>query len=930
MKLLTTALLTLVLGFFSLQSSAQSKISGSIVDESDKAKLANATVMLLQAKDSILVDFTRVNADGKFSINNPDNQDHLLIVSYPKFGDYFQTIKKGAGNVSLGEIELQSAANLIEEVLIKGKIPVVIKGDTTEYDASSFVTEKNAKVEDLLKVLPGISVDASGKITAQGKTVEKVLVDGEEFFGDDPTLVTRNIRSDMVDKVQVYEKKSEQAERTGVDDGTRIQTINVKLKEDAKNGSFGKAELAGGVGDKKEYYMGKLAYNKFKGSFKLGAYLMGSTDGKFSLSWQEQEKFNMSDTESGMTSDGGFYMVQNADEFSNWDGKGHPKAISLGASVMDAWKDKKHKLNASYKFARIENDVFENTLIQNATNEGIINTDKNQNSGSDANKHRMNAKYDFAIDSLSTLTLKVSADRTHADRSTNVDANTWRDGTLASDNTSSQQELSNRTNLTYNAFFTRKLKKEGRSIALTFAGSNAERNNELQVMSELNNRITSRRDTVDQFKDGNSKTDNLNASIVYSEPLSKRWRSSIGYDYSQSKAHSVLSSFNKNAAGEYKVFDREFSNDFNFDTRTSAANLTFGYKSDKIDFNVTNVLRHDDMNMFNNLDNIDLKRDYLNYTPNARLRYAFTKTKALGLSYRRNTQLPSLTQIQPLRQNTDQLNQTIGNENLKPSINNSFSLDGGTYEMMKGRYMYLGSGVTQTKRAIQLNETVFPDGSRIMMYDNSDKDAYSAYLYGGSGFNVIAKQQIKADIHLGANYSSSYNLIRDVPRENYEGIPYAENKSTTYDYNIRFGLEKNTTKGVDFRVGARPGWRVMKSTFTPDRNSEGFTLEGDAEVRAYLPAKFQLYADLAYTYEAPTKTYAEKFERTIFTPGVSKKFLKGENLVVDFYVNDILNQNKGFSRRQTVNSFTQQTFNTISRYFMLKVSWDFTSMKGAE
>src|SRR5690606_9954636 len=333
MKLLTTVLLSLVLGFISLQTSAQSKISGSIVDESDKTKLANATVMLLQAKDSILVDFTRVNADGKFAIKNPDNQDYLLIISYPKFGDYFQTIKKGAGNVALGEIELQSAANLIEEVLITGKIPVVIKGDTTEYDASSFVTEKNAKVEDLLKVLPGISVDASGKITAQGKTVEKVLVDGEEFFGDDPTLVTRNIRSDMVDKVQVYEKKSEQAERTGVDDGTRIQTINVKLKEDAKNGSFGKAELAGGLGNDKEYYMGKLAYNKFKGSFKLGAYLMGSTDGKFSLSWQEQEKFNMSDTESGMTGDGGFFMVRNSDEFSNWDGKGHPKAISLGASV---------------------------------------------------------------------------------------------------------------------------------------------------------------------------------------------------------------------------------------------------------------------------------------------------------------------------------------------------------------------------------------------------------------------------------------------------------------------------------------------------------------------------------------------------------------------------------------------------------------------
>src|SRR5690606_34076858 len=136
------------------------------------------------------------------------------------------------GEVSLGKIGLTSVSNLLEEVMVTGKIPVVIKGDTAEYDASSFAVEKNAKVEDLLKVLPGITVDANGKITAQGKTVEKVLVDGEEFFGDDPTLVTRNLRSDMVDKVQLYEKKSEEAERTGVDDGERIQTLNVTLKED--------------------------------------------------------------------------------------------------------------------------------------------------------------------------------------------------------------------------------------------------------------------------------------------------------------------------------------------------------------------------------------------------------------------------------------------------------------------------------------------------------------------------------------------------------------------------------------------------------------------------------------------------------------------------------------------------------------------------
>lgn len=173
MNILTKVILTVVLGLLTLTAFGQSNISGTVIDEVDKTKLTNATVMLLQAKDSILVDFTRANQDGGFKLQNPDSTDYLLIISYPKFGDYFQRIEQGSGDLALGQIQLQSAANLIEEVLVTGKIPVVVKGDTVEYDAGSFVTEKNAKVEDLLQVLPGISVDANGEITAQGKTVVK-------------------------------------------------------------------------------------------------------------------------------------------------------------------------------------------------------------------------------------------------------------------------------------------------------------------------------------------------------------------------------------------------------------------------------------------------------------------------------------------------------------------------------------------------------------------------------------------------------------------------------------------------------------------------------------------------------------------------------------------------------------------------------------
>ncbi|HZH55474.1 MAG TPA: hypothetical protein VFD72_07480, partial [Sphingobacteriaceae bacterium] len=299
-----TAFYFITLTFLSIGSAfGQSTFRGEVVDDGDETKLVNASIVLLNAQDSILVDFTRADEQGRFTLNKPSEGKFLLLITYPKYGEYNQHIDAETPS-DLGRIGLSSVAHLIEEVIVMGRIPVVMKGDTTEYDASSFTVEQNAKVEDLLRVLPGITVDADGNITAQGKTVEKVLVDGEEFFGDDPTLVTRNIRSDMVDKVQVFEKMSEEAERTGVDDGVRQQTINVTLKEDAKRGWFGKLEAAGGADPDGGYYLGKAALNRFNGSQKISAFGMTSNTGEISLNWQEAERFNLSSGDVTVTDDG--------------------------------------------------------------------------------------------------------------------------------------------------------------------------------------------------------------------------------------------------------------------------------------------------------------------------------------------------------------------------------------------------------------------------------------------------------------------------------------------------------------------------------------------------------------------------------------------------------------------------------------------------
>ncbi|QIH31534.1 carboxypeptidase regulatory-like domain-containing protein [Sphingobacterium sp. DR205] len=368
MKLTHSLVLFLILSALSSISYAQHRLVGTVVDGKDQAKLHQASVALLNPRDSILIKFDRTKENGTFQIANLDTGVYKIVVSYPQYADLVKDIHITAKDYDIGLIALSKAALLLEEVQVNGRIPVVIKGDTIEYDAGSFKVEKDAKVDDLLRVLPGITIDGTGKITAQGKEVKKVLLDGEEFFGDDPTLITKNIRSDMVSKVQVYEKKSDLAVRTGVDDGERTQTIDIKLKEDKKKGMFGQA-IAGAGTDK--YYGGKVMLNKFKGSQKIAAYGILANDGMVGLGFEDSQKYGVGGSGNVQMMDGGGIMISSGGDETEggWDGRyrggGVPKALNMGVSYSDKSKDDKHKINVNYKRSQID---VNNTSTYNAQN----------------------------------------------------------------------------------------------------------------------------------------------------------------------------------------------------------------------------------------------------------------------------------------------------------------------------------------------------------------------------------------------------------------------------------------------------------------------------------------------------------------------------------------------------------------------------------
>ncbi|HEY0668258.1 MAG TPA: carboxypeptidase-like regulatory domain-containing protein, partial [Sphingobacteriaceae bacterium] len=328
MRKIILALLFFCMGLPPVFAQKSYSVKGVVIDTTANAKLANTSISVLNSKDSTLVKFTRAAADGSFSIENLAVNKFILLLTYPGYADYVEHFKldSSASQKDFGSVNLILKENLLKEVLIKGEaIAIKIVGDTTEYNAAAFKIEPNSKVEDLLKQLPGIQVDQNGKITAQGETVSKVLVDGEEFFGDDPTLVTKNLRGDMVDKVQLFDKKSDQATFTGIDDGQKTKTLNIKLKEDKKKGYFGKID-AGATPD--DFYQGQGMFNYFKAKRKFSAYGTVGNTGKTGLSWQDNTKYGSSGLE---IMEGGGVMISGGgrDELESYDGRYNGQGIPL-------------------------------------------------------------------------------------------------------------------------------------------------------------------------------------------------------------------------------------------------------------------------------------------------------------------------------------------------------------------------------------------------------------------------------------------------------------------------------------------------------------------------------------------------------------------------------------------------------------------------
>lgn len=886
------------------------QIKGQIVDTTEKRVIKDASIVLISSKDSFLVADTRSQENGSFLLSRIAEGNYTLLVTYPGYADYAEdlSVDKSWQVIDLNRVQLTLRAKLLEEVVIEGKRTAIrIKGDTTEYNASSYKVQPNASVEDLLKQLPGIQVSKDGQITARGKSIQKVLVDGEEFFGDDPTLVTRNLRADMVDKVQVYEKASDQEAFTGIKDGKRASTLDVKLKKDKKVGYFGKIELGAGTN---HFYQNQAMFNSFKGNRKLAAYFTLSNTSLIGLDRRSQQNY------------AGGEGASISNELDNWNGKyngvGIPKAISGGVHYDNKWNNDKYTLNANYKVGSLDVSGEQFTTIQNNLPQTFLNSETNQVTRNSTFRQGLDIASSIKIDSSSTLKLNVEGLMVHKKTRERYLYTSKSEKDIELSNSNRNVSTEGNINSFYgNALWLKKLKKERRTFSLNF-NSRFNKNSANGFFYTQSNFLNSTggldsEQTVDQYKKTNNHQEVYGLRATYTEPLGKYNSLLANYGISSDNSQAELLSYNKGSEG-YKMLDSTYSNIYHFNQLSNKGGLSIFHNKGKLRVQIGTdvaVNKFDQQNIF---FKSTLKRSFVNWYPSAEFNYSFSSTRAFRAAYNGDTRQPTILQLVPITNNNDPLNEFQGNAYLKPAFSNSLSLSYRDFKFVSPTH-YLEINADYSNVYNPITTSVITDqitGKNVYRYVNLVDKVNSTF-----NGNLLYSSEVKNwNANLGgslsynrANYANMTNgMINESHSNNYEAlISISKMKESKYTAWLTFG----------------PTYSNNKNSLQPLINNNYWGLKINPSLQIYLPAKFLLDMDCSYLWQGKTEIFAADFSRLIWNAKLEKKVLKNNDITLRLSARDILNQNTGFDRSVYNNQIIQNRYTTIARYFMISAIWDF-------
>ncbi|MBS1661447.1 MAG: outer membrane beta-barrel protein [Bacteroidetes bacterium] len=921
-------LLALVFSLPVLAAFSQTTIKGRIYDPVAGKGLSFATVSLVNKKDSTLVTFSLADSSGRFTLNKVNKGDYLLSASYVGYVPMWKALTDmpAEGEYQMGDVGLTEIGRMQDATVTGRRPPVEINNDTVEFNSENFKTQPNAVVEDMLRKMPGVTIDADGTVKVNGQKVKRILVNGKEFFTGDVKMATKNLNADVVDKVQVFDRKSDQAAFTGVDDGNSEKTINLKLKKDKNHAIFGKVAAGAGSGGgggagvgNEARYDGQTNINKFNGDQQFSFLGMGNNTNKQGFSLMDVMSFT-GEMSRGMQSGGGAVKISVSSVGDNnglpvtglgQNQQGVARTVAGGFNYNDSWDKGRGSLNTNYTVSNIKLQTNRRSLTQLVGSGDSYSTFDTSAAVNTTTQHRLAGILDQQVDSSFSFRLTPTLVWQHSDKrvaETYSSLSPMED--LLNAGFSNNNTGPGAFNFSTNLLLRKKLAKKGRTLSGTFStGYNHSTQDGRQVSDNQWYQGGGVIDSnINQLSNQEGVTRSFGGNVTYTEPIGKRSLVALNgfYNVNTGNSDKFVYGFDP-LSGKKGQQDSSLSNQFGSDYRYGGGGISFRSNPKKMNVTIGATFQAASLNAVNHSWGRDIRQSFEDVLPNALFQYSFSQVRNLRFEYNTSTTQPSVAQLQPVPDLSDPLNIKTGNADLKQSYNHNFSLIYFAAQPSKRRNFMFSLNLSKVVNAIVQSDSVTSFGTRTSRPVNAN-GVGNLFSNVGYGF-PLGVPNMRMDVGSFFTYSKNIAFVNG-ESNSISSFTFRPNVSFNYDLENKMTLELRAA--VSFYSG--------KYSLQPALNTNYIRQSYGINMTNYLPKGFYAYNEFSYVLNS-SSTGGYNANIPLWNVSVAKTFLKNDRGELKLGVMDLLNQNTGITRTVNQGSIVDQRYNVLQRYFLLTFTY---------
>lgn len=905
-------LFCVLLAISAISYSQNFKVSGTLIDDETQEPLEAATVFMETVQDSTLITYTITNRNGRFVLEGNTSVKRARVnISFVGYESFQQEVDLNKAVQDLGNILIGISVSSLDEVVVKSRAPVTIKKDTLEFNVASFKTKKDATIEDLLKELPGVEVDEDGKIKVNGKEVSNVMVNGKPFFGDDPTIATRNLTKEIIEKVQVMDTKTKAEAFTGESGDQNSKTINLTIKEENNKGIFGR--VAGGVGTDKRFEYAGL-FNYFDNDRRLSVLGGGNNINSPGFSFGEIQKM-FGDANSMTTYSSGGFSIDGRD-FGI--GQGIVNSRVAGANYADVIK-KKTDVTADYFYSGSNSQSDSKAQLENILPDRRYFTESESSSMSETDSHSVNLGFDIKVDSTFLINIKPSLSYNKLKSNKSNQSSSMDEDRSLTNSAISESVVESESRRFKNVLsITKKYGHAGGFAKFNFtnewntSGGDDYLFSETQLFGE-----TPSEEIRDQYTDSNNEDNKYAASVTLRTPiLSKKLFLDLKYHYDFKQNINRKSVFNfEETSQNYSLFNTLLSTNYTFDNTRSIPYASMVYKAEK--FSLEGGVGY----VFQELQGKDSLRPELQVDNSfealqmyARGNINFSSTAQLYTGYTLRNEAPQIEQLLPSTDVSDPLNIITGNPDLKPINTHSVYLSFNNYNFQKGTGYYAYLNGKFDENAVVPYTVIDESDIRHTTYTNV-KGQYniSASLSGNRDFKLDSLVSIKPRLGLWTNFGQDVNFSN--------GVEY---QSHNISITPNMGLTLSWRKVLDIRTRYSIGMGKIsfEDNFFEDQNYLSHSLNVGTSL--FVPKNFEWRNDIDFEYN-PDIT--EGFQKSaVFWNSTLAYTMMQEKGTLTLKVYDLLNQNTNAKRYSSRNYIRDSQSTVLRQYFMLSFSYKFNTL----